>query len=224
MKILQMTANSSNYTKNRPSKIQYIVVHYTANNGDTAIGNGKYFQFPNRNASAHYFVDDNDIVQSVQDTDVAWHCGANTYIHKYCRNNNAIGVEMCSRKDSKGEYYITDETFKLTISLVKSLMKKYNIPISNVIRHYDVTGKLCPRPFVKNLTMWDNFKKEVSNMNDSNFKIVNRPYKYQDTIIHTNVINNNGENYIRIRDLTTLIGKNITYDANSKLTTILDKE
>lgn len=223
MKIYQMIAHSSNYTKNRPSKIQYIVVHYTANNGDTARGNGKYFQSANRNASAHYFVDDNEVIQSVLDTDVAWHCGANKYVHKYCRNNNSIGVEMCSRKDSKGNYYITDDTFRLTVSFVKSLMKQYNIPISNVIRHYDVTGKLCPRPFVDNPTLWDNFKKEVSKMSDNNIQIVSRGYKYNDSQMNTNVLNYNGENYIRVRDLTSLMGKDVKYDNNTKVTTIIDK-
>ena len=96
MEIKEITAHQSNYTKGRKEQIQYIVVHYTANNGDRAEGNGNYFAHPNRNASAHYFVDENTIVQSVHDENTAWHCGAKSYRHEKCRNNNSIGVEMCS--------------------------------------------------------------------------------------------------------------------------------
>ena len=110
MQIKEMLADSSNYTKGRKQNIQYIVVHYTANNGDRAESNGKYFQQPNRNASAHYFVDESNVVRSVRDSDTAWHCGAKSYKHDKCRNDNSIGVEMCSEKDSKGQYYINEQT------------------------------------------------------------------------------------------------------------------
>ena len=153
-----MPANASNYTKGRKQSVQYIVVHYTANNGDRAESNGKYFQQPNRNASAHYFVDENDVVQSVKDSDTAWHCGAKNYKHNKCRNDNSIGVEMCSEKDSSGQYYINEETQKKALEVVKWLMEKYGVPLENVLRHYDVTGKLCPEPFARNQVQWLDFK------------------------------------------------------------------
>ena len=151
--------NSTNYKKGRTGKIKYIVVHYTANNGDTAKNNVTYYA-NNRNlsASAHYFVDEKEVGQSVKDADTAWHCGAKTYKHASCRNSNSIGVEMCSRKDSKGNYYIKEDTMKNASKLIKDLMKQYNIPIENVIRHYDVTGKNCPAPLVNN-SKWKEFKK-----------------------------------------------------------------
>ena len=158
MQIKEMLADSSNYTKGRKQNIQYIVVHYTANNGDRAESNGKYFQQPNRNASAHYFVDENDVVQSVKDSDTAWHCGAKNYKHNKCRNDNSIGVEMCSEKDSSGQYYINEETQKKALEVVKWLMEKYGVPLENVLRHYDVTGKLCPEPFARNQVQWLDFK------------------------------------------------------------------
>ena len=158
MNIKEMPANASNYTKGRKQSVQYIVVHYTANNGDRAESNGKYFQQPNRNASAHYFVDENDVVQSVKDSDTAWHCGAKNYKHNKCRNDNSIGVEMCSEKDSSGQYYINEETQKKALEVVKWLMEKYGVPLENVMRHYDVTGKLCPEPFARNQVQWLDFK------------------------------------------------------------------
>ena len=86
MQIKEMLANSSNDTKGGKQNIQYIVVHYTANNENRAESNGKYFQQPNRNASAHYFVDESNVVQSVRDEDTAWHCGA--------KATNMINAEM----------------------------------------------------------------------------------------------------------------------------------
>lgn len=159
MNIKRLSAHISNYTPNGNRKIDYIAIHYTANNGDTAWGNCNYFSKANRGASANYFVDTEEIWQSVDDMDVAWHCGAKVYKHKYCRNANSIGIEMCSRINSKGIYYIEPETVKNTQTLVKELMEKYNIPIENVLRHYDVTGKSCPKPFVENEQLWIDFKK-----------------------------------------------------------------
>ncbi|MDO4301800.1 MAG: peptidoglycan recognition family protein [Clostridia bacterium] len=139
---------------------KYIVIHFTANNGDTALGNCKYFYDVNRNASAHYFIDENSVYQCVNDNDVAWHCGAKGYKHPYCRNNNSIGVEMCSRKNAN--YYFMDKTVDNAVELVIELMAKHNVPIENVIRHYDVTGKVCPEPYVRDVKAWQEFKERLA--------------------------------------------------------------
>ncbi len=173
----EVPAHRSNYTKGGRQHIKYIVVHYTANDGDTARNNGNYFSQPNRNASAHYFVDENEIIQSVKDTDTAWHCGAKSYKHELCRNDNSIGIEMCSEKDQNGQYYINQATQNRTIRLIKVLMKQYNIPIENVLRHYDVTGKLCPEPFVKNQVQWLDFKKRLSEQKEGGADMI---YNYMD--------------------------------------------
>ena len=90
---------------------------------------------------------------------VAWHCGSmNGYKHKYCRNTNSIGIEMCSRKDKNGKYYIKEETIVSATEHTNYLMQKYIIPVENVIRHYDVTGKICPRSFVEDEKLWLAFK------------------------------------------------------------------
>ena len=177
MEIKEIVAHTSNYTKGRKQPIQYIVVHYTANNGDTAQGNGTYFSQSNRNASAHYFVDESNIIQSVKDTDTAWHCGAKSYKHEKCRNDNSIGVEMCSEKDNNGQYYINEQTQRTAIMLVRRLMEKYNIPLENVIRHYDVTGKLCPEPFVRNQVQWLDFKQKLTEQKEVHKEMV---YNYID--------------------------------------------
>lgn len=155
-------AHESNFTKGRTRPVQYIVIHYTANDGDTDEGNATYFSYPNRNASAHYFVDGDSVTQTVKDTDTAWHCGTSgVYYHKTCRNANSIGVEMCSEKDDSGIYDIKESTIVNTLELVQVIIKKYGIPIENVLRHYDVTHKVCPEPFVRVPERWEQFQKRL---------------------------------------------------------------
>lgn len=142
----------------RPSDICYLVIHFTANDGDSAKNNADYFAREAPGASAHFFVDEREIWQSVQEKDIAWHCGTRgMYFHPYCRNANSLGVELCSRK--RGEkYYFTPETVKNAQQFVRSLMKRYSIPAENVVRHYDVTHKNCPAPFVEDAGAWQKFK------------------------------------------------------------------
>lgn len=144
MNIKTNLANRANYGDVRSlNSIKYIVIHYTANDGDTDENNGIYFKNNAIETSAHYFVDSDSITQSVPDNYVAWHCGAITYKHERCRNTNSIGIEICD--DIKnGVIYPSAKTIANTIELVEYLKKKYNIPKANIIRHYDVTGKLCP--------------------------------------------------------------------------------
>lgn len=141
-----------------PSDIRYLVIHFTANDGDSAKNNADYFAREAPGASAHFFVDEREIWQSVQEKDIAWHCGTRgMYFHPYCRNANSLGVELCSRK--RGEkYYFTPETVKNAQQFVRSLMKRYGIPTENVVRHYDVTHKNCPAPFVEDAGAWQRFK------------------------------------------------------------------
>lgn len=135
-------AHKSNYGGKR-ANIKYIVLHYTANDGDTDEGNGNYFANNIVKASAHYFVDDDSVTQAVPDNYIAYHCGATKYKHKTCRNANSIGIELCDDVKN-GKIYPSAKTIENALWLTNTLMKKYNIPQSNVIRHYDVTGKLCP--------------------------------------------------------------------------------
>ena len=156
--------HGSNYTAGRGgSSIKYIVIHFTSNDGDTAQNNCSYFAEADRQASAHYFVGNDGIYQSVQDKDKAWHCGGTSvYKHKYCRNANSIGIEMCSRISKiTGKYIIDSRIVDMTVELTRYLMNKYNVPIENVIRHYDVWDKNCPEPFVRNPDQWIEFKNRL---------------------------------------------------------------
>nr|WP_302664403.1 N-acetylmuramoyl-L-alanine amidase [uncultured Agathobaculum sp.] len=160
MSILFKEARAENFraASRRPSDICYLVIHFTANDGDSAKNNADYFAREAPGASAHFFVDEREIWQSVKEKDIAWHCGTRgMYFHPYCRNANSLGIELCSRK--RGEkYYFTPETVKNAQQFVRSLMKRYGIPTENVVRHYDVTHKNCPAPFVEDAGAWQRFK------------------------------------------------------------------
>ena len=161
--------NKANYRKGRTDKIKYIVIHYTAGNGDTAKNNVDYYANNAVSASAHYFVDENEVWQSVPDFDTAWAVGGTKiYKHPECRNANSISVELCSRNKigggrpaADGGWYFKEETVKNAANLVRELMKKYDIPPQNVIRHYDVWNKICPAPFVNSAEQWERFKEMI---------------------------------------------------------------
>ncbi|MGL4729953.1 MAG: peptidoglycan recognition protein family protein [Clostridium sp.] len=135
----------------------YIIIHSTGNTNDTAKNNADYFGRANRNASAHYFVDDNSTYQVVEDNDCSWNCGDGH--NKYgIGNRNTIAIEMCGTADGT----ISDKTIENTLELTKSLMNKYGINIDNVVRHYDASHKNCPSQFSPNSwKRWSNFKSRL---------------------------------------------------------------
>ena len=147
MKIQKLISDYNNQSRYGES-IEWVVIHYVGA-VSTAHDNARYFAGGDRQASAHYFVDEDEIWQSVEESRGAWHCGGplqGSGGHRYfqiCTNRNSIGIEMCVIRKN-GKYIVKDGTIKNTTWLVKKLMKKYNINKSHVIRHYDVTGKDCP--------------------------------------------------------------------------------
>ena len=184
------TANRSNYGGKRSNAdIKYIVIHYTANDGDTDEGNGNYFANNIVGASAHYFVDDDSITRSVPDDYIAWAVGGSKYkytkggtFYGKCTNANSISIELCDTKKN-GVYDFTETTMKNAADLVKLLMEKYTVPVERVIRHYDVTGKVCPKPFVDDEKAWKEFKERlVDNMEKRYNKISELPTWAKPTI------------------------------------------
>lgn len=155
IKMKYKLSNRSNYGSIRQtSNIRYIVIHYTGNDGDTDEGNSIYFLNNVLKTSAHYFVDSDSVTQTVPDNYIAYHCGAKAYKHKECRNSNSIAIELCDDVKN-GVIYPSEKTIQNALELTNTLMKKYNIPKENIIRHYDVTGKKCPVYWVNN-TKWYN--------------------------------------------------------------------
>lgn len=154
--MLNITKSISKFNFSSGNDIKYIVIHDTGNNTDSAEANANYFGSADRQASAHYFVDNDSIVQVVEDVNSAWHCGDGA--GKYgITNRNSLGVEMCRVNND-----ITPETESNTVDLVKYLMKKYNVSINNVVRHYDASRKNCPAAFSNNnWERWTAFKTKL---------------------------------------------------------------
>ena len=169
-KIKEQLANSGNYGGSRnASQIRYLVYHYTGNDGDRAANNAKYFQNNIVKASAHYFVDDTTVWRSVPDLKVAWSVGGSKYANAHktgggtmygvITNTNSLSIEMCDTIRN-GVYQASEATLANAAALGRALMEKYDIPIENVYRHFDVTGKHCPS-YLVNAQKWAEFKKRL---------------------------------------------------------------
>lgn len=155
-------SHSSNYKAKISRKVIYIVMHYTGNEQDSAKANANYFKGANRGASAHFFVDDKNIYNTVALKNVAYHCGATSYKHSSCRNDNSFGIEMCT----SGDYKVSAKTKTNAAYLVANLCKRAGIKASELdkylLRHYDITGKNCPAQMAgANNAEWIAFKKQV---------------------------------------------------------------
>lgn len=158
-------AARGNYLQGRAGKVEYIVIHYTGIPSDTAENNALYSAREFTGVSAHYFVDKREVWQSVREEDTAYHCGSTHPKHPTCRNYNSIGVEMC---DSVGT--VPAATRERMEAVVRELMDKYGVPVENVLRHYDVTGKRCPAPWVDNPAEWMEFKKMLEEDGDMSYE------------------------------------------------------
>jgi len=165
-----------NFSSRQETKIEYIVIHDTGNTSKGADANAhfSFFNSADRQASAHYFVDDTQILRIIKDSDKAWHCGDGK--GKYgITNENSIGIEMCINSD--GDF---DKTYKNTLDLVKHLMGKYNISIDKVVRHYDASRKSCPDTWSENnWDGWDKFKSDLQ---------VKKDYTPSITLLYKNVL------------------------------------
>lgn len=147
-----------NFSSRNGEKIKYISIHDTGNKrrGADANAHFNFFNGGDRQSSAHYFVDDKQILRIIKDEHKSWHCGDGKGKYEI-RNENSIGIEMCINSD--GDF---NKTYSNTLKLTKYLMKKYNIPLENVVRHYDASRKLCPNVFKENnWEKWNKFKEHL---------------------------------------------------------------
>ena len=171
--------NLSEVPRSRGSnKIEFIVVHYLGvpNADNPNLYGGGY--------GGHYNIKRDGSIYKAADpkTAVVWHCGGGLQgsgghsFYQICTNFNSIGIEcgVCytdtSAKDASGDsdqWYFTTETQESLVWLVSKLMDEYGISADHVIRHYDVTGKICPNPYVKNNKLrtswtWEEFKSRLA--------------------------------------------------------------
>jgi len=133
---------------------KYIIIH-DVGEISTARNNRDYFAGGNRNASADFFVDSNNIIQAIDYyTRYSWAVGDGG--GKYGKTNgNTVNIEMCLESD----HMPSAQTVQNTIDLTKYLMSELGIPINNVQRHYDCSFKNCPHCFsANNWQKWYEFK------------------------------------------------------------------
>nr|WP_217364903.1 N-acetylmuramoyl-L-alanine amidase [Brevibacillus sp. HD1.4A] len=128
-----------------------LVIHWTANEGKgaNAVANRNYFNKPTTEASAHYIVDDRQIIRCLPETEMGYHVGAKSYKPEALKqlssypNNCTIGIEMCVNAD--GDFWTM---YKRTVELAADILKRYGWSVDRLWRHFDITGKNCPAYFV----------------------------------------------------------------------------
>lgn len=156
-KITEMLLTENPYS--RPGmpleKVKGVVVHYTANPGSDAKANRNYFEGLRKSkatyASSHFIIGlDGAIIQCIPLEEISY---ASNH-----RNSDTISIECCHETED-GKF--NKETYQSLIKLLAWLCGKYNLKQDDIIRHYDVTGKDCPRYYVKDEKKWEQLKKEV---------------------------------------------------------------
>ena len=164
--------HKSNCTAGRTDQVKYLVVHYVGAVGSARNNAVYYGTTPNIGASAHYFVghaaEGGAVWASVAEEDTAWHCGTTgRYYHPQCRNANSIGVELCCHKAKDGTWYFDEETVEAAVELCRDIVARYGLDRDHMVRHYDVTHKVCPAPFVLDEGAWLAFKDRVFREDES---------------------------------------------------------
>jgi len=150
-----LTPNDYSRPQTATEEITGIVIHYTANPGTTAQNNRDYFEGLKdshlTNASSHFIVGlEGEIIQCIPTIERAYASNQ--------RNIDTVAIETCYIKED-GSY--EKATYDTLVHLTAWLMGKFNLQIDDVIRHYDVTGKNCPKYFVENEEAWEQFKADV---------------------------------------------------------------
>lgn len=141
----------------KSEQITGIVVHYTANPSSTAQQNRDYFNDLQdthiTSASSHFVIGlDGEIIQCVPTWEIAY--ASND------RNKDTVSIECC-HPDETGE--LNRATYQSLVQLTAWLSEKFELEKDDIIRHYDITGKICPKYFVEHEDAWSAFKDDVQN-------------------------------------------------------------
>ena len=150
-----LTPNMYSRPETPVNTVTGIVIHYVANPGTTAMDNRNYFEGLKDShetyASSHFIVGlEGEIIQCVPTSEVAYASNE--------RNSDTVSIEVC-HPDETGKF--NDATYDSLVELTGWLCEYLHVPVENVIRHYDVTGKLCPLYYVEHEDAWEQFKDDV---------------------------------------------------------------
>lgn len=150
-----LTPNEYSRPQTPLTKVNGVVIHYTANPGTTGWDNRNYFEnlkdTHTTKVSSHFIIGiDGTIIQCIPLQEIAYASNE--------RNADTISIECCHPKKN-GKF--TEETYNSLVKLSAWLAGEYNLKEEDIIRHYDVTGKNCPKYFVEHEDKWEDFKKDV---------------------------------------------------------------
>lgn len=153
-----LTPNKYSRPQTALEKVNNIVIHYTANPGSDALANRNYFESLKDSqtiyASSHFIIGlDGTIVQCIPLNEISYASNE--------RNKDTVSIECCHPKKN-GKF--TKETYQSLLQLCSYLCQAYNLSGSDLIRHYDVTGKLCPRYYVEHPKKWEELKNDVNSL------------------------------------------------------------
>ena len=161
--INRVTVNVNEVPAHNANSHKYLAIHYLGVNGENPdLYGGGY--------GGHFYVSKTGVCyQAALVTDKLWHVGASSgfrYIHPDARNANTIGIE-CATYSSNGKWYFTEATQKACAHLAAWIMQTYNIPLSNLLMHGEITDKHCPSPYIDNPGdgpnwTWKKFKETVA--------------------------------------------------------------
>lgn len=237
-KITEMFLTNKNARPGTKITARGLVIHWTANQGKgaNAVANRNYFNNPTTIASAHYIVDDMQIIQCLPESEMGYHVGANSYKPEALKqlssypNNCTLGIEMCVNSD--GDF---KAMYQRTIELAANILKRYGWGVDKLWRHFDVTGKNCPAYFVADdyarsftgLTAaqaWDKFKDDVQ-------RLLN-PQNTQRNVDTCNVMLTlnakgllvDGVSYLPVRAVAEATGGVVGWDPATKKVTVNGKE
>lgn len=213
-----------------------LVIHWTANEnkGANARANRSYFNQPTTEASAHYIVDDKEIIRCLPENEMGYHVGAKSYTPDAQKqlsvypNNCTIGIEMCVNADGSFQ-----AMYHKTLELVADILTRYKWGIERIWRHHDITGKNCPAFFTADdcahkyfgtgaADAWNCFKQDIHNLLTSN------PQKPQSHVDNCNIqvalpakgILRAGVSYLPVRMVAEALGGIVGWEADTKRVTV----
>ena len=184
-----------------------ITIHSTGNSSSIARGERAWLDNAenNRDASWHYVVGNGTVIQAIPEEEEAWHCGATE------GNRHSISVEICESGDRRA-------VLETAAAFVADLLEKYGWGVEKLKRHYDWTGKDCPRilinkKFVTGGMNWSWFIKAVKD-NMEGEMVEKSAVKVDGKRVEVRRILKDGTNYIAVRDIAAALGYNISNEGN----------
>ena len=212
-----LTINPYSRPGTKRSKTTKVAVHWVGNAGSKAINNRNYFESLKDKkiyASSHYIIGlEGEIIQCIPEDEIAYTTNsANAY---------SIGIECC-HPDWTGKF--NDKTYNSMVKLFADICKRYKLnPLTDIIRHYDITKKECPKYFVDHPDKFEQFKKDVqAKMKGGEYVVIKAKVVINGVEKEVNVINVDGNNFIKLQDLRDdkiAVG----YDSTKKMPTITTK-